>query len=114
MPPFHPFTNVQSANYWSAATDAANPTLAWDVLFGNDNVDGNIKAGIGHVWCVRGGMMPPLFSQVVRSLVARGIPVTVVRETEDCPWLAGVKPRGLLAYWRPGDSVGTWAMPTTG
>jgi DNA mismatch repair ATPase MutS len=31
----------------------------------------------------------------MRALMARGIPVVVIREIEDRPWLAGVKPRDL-------------------
>jgi hypothetical protein len=29
LPPGHPFTNVQSASYWSASTNADAPTNAW-------------------------------------------------------------------------------------
>ena len=36
-----------------------------------------------------------------RMLVARSIPVAVVRETEDRPWLGGVKPRALTGVWEP-------------
>ena len=63
---------------------------------------------------VRCGVPVRLGSECVRTLVARGVPVAVIRERKDCPRLAGVKPRGLLAHWRPGDSVGAWVPPTTG
>jgi hypothetical protein len=33
LPPGHPFTNVQSANYWSATTNAQSPDSAWVVNF---------------------------------------------------------------------------------
>lgn len=52
----HPFTNVQSAHYWSATTNAEDPTGAWFVYFGNGYVDGYNKTGSLQVWCVRGGM----------------------------------------------------------
>jgi hypothetical protein len=57
LPPGHPFSNVQSAAYWSATSDARDFTGAWFVAF---NVAGaNIVAKVGaftrHVWCVRGG-----------------------------------------------------------
>ena len=56
LPPGHPFSNVQSRNYWSATTFADNPTLAWGVLFANGNVSLLVKGnGDFFVWCVRGG-----------------------------------------------------------
>lgn len=36
----------------------------------------------------------------VRVLVARGVPVAVIRERKDCPWLGGVKPRALAVVWQ--------------
>ena len=56
LPPGHPFTNVQSALYWSASTFAGNPTIAWGVNFLNGFVDITFKALNNQVWCVRGGM----------------------------------------------------------
>ena len=56
LPPDHPFTNVQSADYWSATTFASFPDGAWLVFFSNGNVDLNNKTHNGQVWCVRGGM----------------------------------------------------------
>jgi hypothetical protein len=58
LPSGHPFTNVQSAVYWSASTAASNTDLAWGVSF--------VKGGLGSVgkslsvfvWCVRGGQGP--------------------------------------------------------
>lgn len=56
LPAGHPFTNVQSNNYWSATTVADVPIAAWNVLL----IDGGIFAGpaktVAHfAWCVRGG-----------------------------------------------------------
>lgn len=45
---------VQSANYWSATTNAENPTNAWNVNFNNGNVNNNNKTNTNHAWCVRG------------------------------------------------------------
>ncbi len=48
-------TIVQSANYWSATTNANNPTNAWNVNFNNGNVNNNKKDNDNnHAWCVRG------------------------------------------------------------
>ena len=57
LPPGHPFTNVPSANYWSAATtNAEGPTFAWIVNFANGVVSFADKPFANQVWCVRGGM----------------------------------------------------------
>jgi hypothetical protein len=55
--PGHPFSNVQSAFYWSATTHAVTPTTAWLVnfntgLLGSDNK----SSGSRLAWCVRGPM----------------------------------------------------------
>jgi len=60
LPPGHPFTTgVQSADYWSATTNADDPTgAAWFVFFGDGGVGLDGKTGIDtfRAWCVRGGM----------------------------------------------------------
>jgi hypothetical protein len=55
LPPGHPFTNVQSASYWSATTNAEDPTDAWGVIFFVGDVLSGSKASSIHAWCVRGG-----------------------------------------------------------
>ena len=59
-PPLVPgtvFTGVQSANYWSASTNAASPAAAWLVNFsGGGSVFSNDTSLNNHAWCVRGGM----------------------------------------------------------
>jgi len=55
LPAGYPFSNVQSAGYWSATTFASDASSAWTVNFivgGVFNVD---KRGTFFVWCVRGG-----------------------------------------------------------
>ena len=48
---------VQSALYWSAATNGDDPTLAWVVFFSDGRVVNDIKTThSNHAWCVRGGM----------------------------------------------------------
>ncbi len=37
----------------------------------------------------------------VRTLVAQGVPVALIRERTDGPWLGGVKPRALAVVWKP-------------
>lgn len=56
LPSGHPFTAVQSANYWSASAHMDNPTLTWGVGFSNGAVLGVSKAFDQRVWCVRGGL----------------------------------------------------------
>ncbi len=55
LPAGHPFSNVQSNNYWSAATNVEFPTSAWVVFFGNGFVSTFSKSINTFVWCVRGG-----------------------------------------------------------
>jgi len=57
--PFVPgtvFTGIQSSFYWSATSNAVDPTLAWFVRFLDGLVSTDSEADSGHVWCVRGGM----------------------------------------------------------
>jgi len=56
LPSGHPFSNVQSALYWSSTTSAVQTAHAWGVDFsvGGVNDDGS-KGSDGRVWCVRGG-----------------------------------------------------------
>jgi len=59
LPTGHPFSNVQSANYWSATTNADNSAHAWSVDLNNGFVSGLHKTfnfTFGLAWCVRGGM----------------------------------------------------------
>jgi hypothetical protein len=56
LPPGHPFTDVQLADYWSATTNVETPTLALDVNFDSGVVDASTKTSSDQVWCVRGGM----------------------------------------------------------
>jgi hypothetical protein len=55
LPPGHPFSNVQSSDYWSATTIASDASGAWNVGFGTGEVGTGGKADTLHVWCVRGG-----------------------------------------------------------
>ena len=54
LPDGHPFPTVTSAGYWSASTDADDPSLAWRVFFFDGNVGGLDKGISRHPWCVRG------------------------------------------------------------
>ena len=55
LPPGHPFSNVQSSDYWSATTVASNASLAWPVNLDTGLVINNDKTNTSFVWCVRGG-----------------------------------------------------------
>lgn len=57
LPPGHPFTNVQSAAYWSATTEAFAQIEAWGVFFNTAGVSTTDRANaLLQIWCVRGGM----------------------------------------------------------
>ena len=49
-------SGVQSAQYWSATTNAEGATGAWIVYFLNGNLDANSKTQSYFAWCVRGPM----------------------------------------------------------
>ncbi|MGO9612378.1 MAG: DUF1566 domain-containing protein [Dissulfurispiraceae bacterium] len=51
------FSTVQSADYWSATTNAVSTSNAWAVLFlaGPGNLGIGVKSDSLYVWCVRGG-----------------------------------------------------------
>ena len=55
LPSGHPFSNVQSSDYWSATSFAGGNAFAWAVRF-NDGDVGLVDRGTLHAaWCVRGG-----------------------------------------------------------
>ncbi|SMP83164.1 Protein of unknown function [Desulfonatronum zhilinae] len=51
----HPFTGVQSSNYWSGTTDSDNTGFAWFVFMDGGYVGNVTKHSILHVWPVRAG-----------------------------------------------------------
>jgi hypothetical protein len=54
LPSGHPFSNVQSAYYWSATAYATDSSLTWAVEFHNGHVVPTHKSGNNeYVWCVR-------------------------------------------------------------
>jgi len=55
LPAGHPFSNVQSFNYWSATTYAFFTGNAWVVNFVSGKVGPDDKSTLYFVWCVRGG-----------------------------------------------------------
>lgn len=59
LPTDHPFLNVQSTEYWSATTNAGNPSSVSTVDFDIGFVSGASKSTIvrRNVWCVRGGQV---------------------------------------------------------
>ncbi|HJY80412.1 MAG TPA: DUF1566 domain-containing protein [Candidatus Binatia bacterium] len=57
LPTGLPFTNVQSADYWSATIVAGqSPPAAWRVFFSDGHVTSAGSTDAGRAWCVRGGM----------------------------------------------------------
>lgn len=55
LPSGHPFTNVQSAFYWSSTTNVDDTSDAWYVGFYNGFMGSHVKSFSSYVWCVRGG-----------------------------------------------------------
>jgi hypothetical protein len=55
LPTGHPFTTVQSSNYWSSTTDAHYTPYAWDLSMTYGLVNLSDKARSFYVWPVRGG-----------------------------------------------------------
>lgn len=55
LPNGHPFTGVQSDNYWTSTTIAGVTSNAWFVVLSTGNVASSGKAGSAFVWPVRGG-----------------------------------------------------------
>ncbi len=51
----HPFTGVESSNYWSSETLASNTIFAWHVYIHIGYVSTSLKAHTCHVWPVRAG-----------------------------------------------------------
>lgn len=59
LPVGHPFSNVQSSNYWSATTLADSTSFAWFVNLTAGGVFDDLKDLSHFVWCVRGGYGGP-------------------------------------------------------
>ena len=55
LPAGHPFTGVQSVNYWSSSTVAPDTAYAWSVSLGSGYVTTSFKTNSIRVWPVRGG-----------------------------------------------------------
>jgi hypothetical protein len=54
----HPFSDVQSAIYWTATSKLRLPVAAWGVRFSDDHTFFHPNKGnLNHVWCVRGGQV---------------------------------------------------------
>ncbi len=56
LPAGHPFTGVQTSNYWASTTIAVNPNTVGGVRFNDGGSGWYDKSYNGwYVWCVRGG-----------------------------------------------------------
>ena len=55
LPSGHPFTGVQSGNYWSSTTFAGGASYAWSVYLFDGSVTNGSKSSTSYVWPVRGG-----------------------------------------------------------
>lgn len=51
----HPFTNVQTARYWSSSTSASNTIDAWRVSMSSGYVVTEVKTSFLNVWPIRAG-----------------------------------------------------------
>ena len=54
LPTGHPFSNVQSGEFWSATTAVENPSAAWVLGLSGDS-GFVLKTAALRTWCVRGG-----------------------------------------------------------
>jgi len=54
LPLGHPFTSIQSGNYWSSTTYAGNTDRAWDVDLALGYVNASTKVTAYYVWPCRG------------------------------------------------------------
>ena len=55
FPPGHPFSGVQSNNYWPSTSNVNNPNNAWSVYLNGGYVDNSDKTNTNYIWPVRGG-----------------------------------------------------------
>jgi hypothetical protein len=55
LPNGHPFTGVQTGDYWSSTTYAVSTTDAWNVSMNSGHVQPLSKSVTTYVWAVRGG-----------------------------------------------------------
>ncbi|MCA1806837.1 MAG: DUF1566 domain-containing protein, partial [Actinobacteria bacterium] len=53
IPSGHPFSIVQSSNYWSSTSYRPSLSGAWRVSFNSGSVNGNGKTSFGYVWPVQ-------------------------------------------------------------
>jgi len=61
LPSGHPFSNVTSAIYWSATSNAGTSNNTWSADFGEGQVVVSSKTGSNYVWCVRGPMSESVY-----------------------------------------------------
>jgi hypothetical protein len=59
LPATHPFSGVQSLNYWSSSTFAGNVSSAWNVHMGSGQMDYHVKSDLLHIWPVRDATSAP-------------------------------------------------------
>ena len=83
LPSGHPFTNVQSNNYWSSTSYVYNPSHAWivDMYVGylaNDNKSNNFD---GYVWPVRSGQVSPLVHSIIGRVTENSVGLNGVTMT---------------------------------
>ncbi len=53
LPSGHPFTGVQSSDYWSSTTNADDTSTAWRVYLSDGSVVSDDKSSVYYVWPVR-------------------------------------------------------------
>ncbi|KJU86983.1 protein containing DUF1566 [Candidatus Magnetobacterium bavaricum] len=72
LPSSHPFTNVQSHNYWSSTTVASGTSGAWFVSMDDGVYDATGKSNLSYVWPVRSGQVSDLYNNLVISKSGTG------------------------------------------
>lgn len=83
LPAGHPFSGVQSLDYWSSSTYAGEVTSAWNVHMGSGKIGYYIKSDLLHIWPVRGAVSAP-------ASVARTGQTAIYAAGDDGTLLSGV------------------------
>jgi hypothetical protein len=96
LPAGHPFSYVQSHDYWSSTTCAYSTDGAWVVYMGYGYVIGDLKSGYYYVWPVRAGQSGSLVHLDIRANGSDG-PITV----------SPSNPVDISISVDPGDQAGT-------
>ena len=99
LPQGHPFTNVQSNNYWSSTSYAYNTNYAWVVGMSFGGVVSYVKTFFSnYVWPVRAGQCGPLGDSTISRFVDNGD--TVNDNLTGLEWMKDANITGKKIPWQ--------------